>query len=71
MPIADIEIHSKAIDAVGLFMIAIKAQFILYPQQYDNRACHPHRKTGDVDEGVGFVAPDVAHGHYQVVFEHN
>jgi hypothetical protein len=51
-------------------MVTIKAQFILNPPQYQNRACHSYGQTDNVDNGVNLVSADVAQSGFEVVGKH-
>ena len=67
---SEIEIRSQTVDSCGIFMIAIKTEFILHQHENEDRAGHAHCQSNDVDYRVYFVAPDVSEGHFEVVGKH-
>ena len=57
---ADLLGISNPVDAVGIFVVPVIAQFFMNPQQYENAAGQADGKTGNVDKGIAFVFFDVS-----------
>jgi hypothetical protein len=51
-------------------MITVKTKFILHPEQYKDGAGHPDSQTGDVEEGMNPMSPDISKGGFEVVGKH-
>ena len=58
------------VDPVGVFVVPVVAEFILDVEEDEDAAGHADGQAGDVDEGIDFVAEEVAEGDGEVVFEH-
>ena len=59
-----------AMNTVGFAVVAVIAEFVLEIEEDQRAAREADCETDDVDEGVGFVACEVADGDGDVVFEH-
>ena len=68
--LGDGRIDRDAVDAVGLFVKAVVAQFIAHEEGNDQAAGQPHRQPRHIDEGIALVLAQIPQGDFQVVFQH-
>lgn len=59
-----------AVDAIGLLMEPVVAQFVPDVEQDEKAAGHAYRQTKDIDQGEGFAAVHISDGYEPVVFVH-
>ena len=60
----------NAIDAVEVFVVFIKRQFVLHVIRDQQAACHAYGEAGDIDNTVDFPAEEVTVCDFDEMFEH-
>ena len=60
----------NAIDAVEVFVVFIKRQFVLHVVRDQQAACHAYREAGNIDNTVNFAAEKVTVCDFDEMFEH-
>jgi len=60
----------KAIDVVLFGMAGVEGHFVVHPEEDQDGRGHADGEAGDVDEGEGLVAPEIAQGDEEVISEH-
>jgi hypothetical protein len=61
------KIGCQAVDAFGIFMILVKIELVAHPKQDNDSAGHSHRQTGDVENGMNPMSPDISNRGFEVV----
>ena len=62
------KVADYAVDPVGVVVECIVAAFEVDVEEKEETTGHAYCQAGNVDEGVGFFAPEVAEGDGEVVF---
>ena len=68
---AEIYIRVNAVNTIRLLIKFIVAQFIHYVYQDKQAGCQTNRQSQDINGGIAFVLPQVAHRNFEIIFKHN
>ena len=67
---ADDPVQPHPVDALGLLVEAVVAQFVAHVEQDQDAAGQTDCQPDDVDEGIPLLAPHIAQGDFQVTAKH-
>ena len=63
-----LEVH--AVDPVGVFVVAVVAEFVLDVEHDQHAGRHPNRQPGNVDERVALMLLKMAERDLEIILEH-
>jgi len=68
--IGKVYILNYPVDAIGIFMEPIKAQFILNPEEDQDATGHSYSKASNIYKGIAFMSRQISECNFYVVFNH-
>ena len=61
---------TNAMNVVGIFVIAVKAQLLLNNEEHDEATGNAQSKAADVDEREGLVSGKISKKYFEVISDH-
>ena len=59
------------VNPISIFVVAVEAEFVLDPEENEERAGYPDGQSGNVDNRIDLLLTQDAESDRQVAFEHN